>query len=413
MGKLRDRMRRWAVNQLRGALGSEGFLKVISERVAAASGEVVTADTALTVSAVYACVRVLSETVASLPLFIYQARKDGGKDAVREHPLWGLLHNKPNQDQTAYEYWEQGMAHLNLRGNFFSQKVREASGAVVELVPLMPDSMKIERSDSGALVYKYTNPADGKEKQYPQDQIWHVKGLSCDGIVGLSPITQAREAIGISMAADKYGARFFKNNARPSGYIKHPGQLKETALEHLKDSLNSTFGGENVHSIGVFEEGMEWHQISVTNEDAQFLQSRQFQIEEIARIFRVPCVLIGHPDNTSTYASAEQFFLSFVVHTIRPWVTRIEKSINVHLITEADRKRGIFAEFKLAGLLRGDTAARYTAYSIAIANRIMNPNEVRALENMNPYEGGDVYENPHINPSTPTGESIGEPPTGE
>jgi HK97 family phage portal protein len=139
--------------------------------------------------------------------------------------------------------------------------------------------------------------------------------------------------------------------------------------------------------------------LSVSNEDAQFLQSRQFQIEEIARIFRVPCVLIGHPDNTSTYASAEQFFLSFVVHTIRPWVTRIEKSINVHLVSESDRKKGIFAEFKLDGLLRGDTAARYQAYAIAIANKIMNPNEVRSLENMNPYKGGEIYENPNTKPA--------------
>ena len=399
MGKIRDRMTRWAIGQLRGALGSEGFLKVISDRLSAASGEVVTAETALTVSAVYACVRVLSETVASLPLFIYKARPDGGKDALRKHSLWDLLHDKPNQDQTAYEFFEQSLAHLNLRGNFFAQKVREASGAVTELIPLMPDGMKIERSVSGSLVYKYTNPATGVEKPYPQDQIWHVKGMSLDGIVGLSPITQAREAIGISMAADKYGARFFRNNARPSGYIKHPGQLKETGLEHLRASLNSAFGGENIHSIGIFEEGMEYHQISLTNEDAQYLQSRQFQIEEIARIFRVPCVLIGHPDNTSTYASAEQFFLSFVVHTIRPWVTRIEKSINVHLITDADRQKGIFAEFKLDGLLRGDTAARYAAYAIAIANRIMNANEVRALENMNPYKGGDIYENPNTKPA--------------
>lgn len=410
MANINDRIRSWASRQLRSILGAD-FIRVIAERSSSSSGEDVNADTALTVSAVYACVRVLSETVASLPLFIYRERKSGGKDALRDHYLWDLLHNRPNQDQTAYEYIEQGMAHLNLRGNFFSQKSREVSGRIAELVPLLPEGMKIERTDAGRLVYKYT-PTGGQEKTMPSDEIWHVRGLSVDGILGLSPIAYAREAIGLSMAADKYGGRFFKNNARPSGIIKHPGTLSETAQKHLKESVKEAIGGENVHSIAIFEEGMDYTQISLSNEDAQYLQSRQFQIEEIARIFRVPCVLIGHPDKTATYASAEQFFLSFVVHTIRPWVTRIEKSINVNLIPEQDRKKRIYSEFKLDGLLRGDTAARFTAYSIAIANRIMNPNEIRALENMNPYEGGDEYVNPHINPNTPTGKDVGKPPTG-
>jgi HK97 family phage portal protein len=342
---------------------------------------------------------VLSETVASLPLFIYKSRKSGGKDAARDHYLWNLLHNKPNKDQTSYEYFEQGMVHLNLRGNQFAQKVREGSGRIIELVPLLPDLVTVQREDSGAITYLHKDEK-GQEKTFAAEQVWHVKGMSLNGIVGLSPISQARESIGISMAADKYGARFFRNSARPSGYIKHPGTLKETAQKNLKDSINAAFGGENIHSIAVLEEDMEFHPISISNEDAQFLQSRQFQIEEIARIFRVPCVLIGHPDKSATYASAEQFFLSFVVHTIRPWVTRIERSINVHLVSEADQKKGIFAEFKLDGLLRGDTASRYAAYAIAIANRIMNANEVRALENMNPYDGGDVYENPNTKAAT-------------
>jgi HK97 family phage portal protein len=398
MFSIRERFRRWAAVQLRGVLGSENFLKNIIERTYSSSGENVTADTALTVAAVYACVRVLSETVASLPLFIYQARKDGGKDSVRQHPLWDLLHNKPNQDQTAYEFFEQGMAHLNLRGNAFSQKIREASGRIVELIPQDPSMVKVERGEDGRLIYKITG-ADGREKTFKQQEIWHVRGLSTDGIIGLSPIQQAREAIGISMAADKYGGRFFRNSARPSGYLKHPGTLKETARASLAESWQASYGGENASSTAVLEEGLEYHALSISNEDAQFLESRQFQIEEIARIFRVPCVLIGHPDNTSTYASAEQFFLSFVVHTIRPWVTRIEKSINVNLVSEDDRKKGIFAEFKLDGLLRGDTASRYQAYALAIQNKIMNPNEVRSLENMNPYPGGEVYENPNVKPA--------------
>jgi len=395
-----SRVKKWAALQLRNVLGAEGFLKVISERLSSASGENVTADTALTVSAVYACVRVLSETVASLPLFIYKSRKNGGKDPVRDHYLWELLHNTPNPEQTSYEFWEQGMAHLNLRGNFFAQKIREQSGKLVELIPLLPDNMVIERTPGGVLVYKYKDE-NGKENELKRDQVWHVKGMSIDGIVGLSPIAQAKESIGLAMAADKYGARFFRNSARPSGYIKYPGTLKEVAQANLKQSWNENYGGANSQGTAILEENAEYHQISLTNEDAQFLESRQFQIEEIARIFRVPCVLIGHPDNTSTYASAEQFFLSFVVHTIRPWVTRIEKSINVHLVSEQDRKKGIFAEFKLDGLLRGDTASRFAAYAIAIANRIMNANEVRALENMNPYPGGDVYENPNTKPANP------------
>lgn len=372
------------------------------------SGASVTPDSALTSAAVYACVRVLAESIASLPLIVYKKRADGGKDVATDHYLYPILHDSPNSFQTSFEFREMQTGHIALRGNGYSLKVKRADGRIAELIPLNPAAMKIEVKD-GALLYRYAY-IDGKQKTFPQDEIWHVKGLSSDGYVGLSPVTLAREPIGLSLAAQDHGARLFSNGARPGGVLSMPGRLSEDAAKRLKASWQEAYTGDNAYKVAVCEEGLTWASVGMSNEDAQFLQSRQFQVEEIARIFRVPCVLIGHPDKTATYASAEQFFLSFVVHTIRPWLVRYEQSINKYLFTETERKQGYFAEFKVDGLLRGDIASRYNAYAIARQNKWMNANEIRALENMNPIEGGEVYENPNIDLNKDQND---EPPTQE
>jgi HK97 family phage portal protein len=370
----------WLWNALRGSMSK--------------SGVNVTPETALTSTVVFACVRVLAESVASLPLIIYRKRPDGGKDAVSDFYLYPLLHDSPNSYQTSYDFREMQMGHLALRGNCFSYKVMQRDGKIAELIPLNPASMQVQVKD-GAILYLYTHP-DGIQEKYPADKIWHIKGLSSDGYIGLSPITLARDAIGLSLTAQDHGSRFWDNAARPGGVLEIPGRLSEDAAKRLKDSWQESYTGANSGKVALLEEGLTWKAVGMTNEDSQYLQSREFQVEEICRIFRVPCVLVNHSDKSSTYASAEQFFLSFVVHTIRPWLVRIEQSINKYLFTEAERKQGYFAEFKVDGLLRGDIASRYNAYAIARQNKWMNANEIRALENMNPIEGGEVYENPNI-----------------
>jgi len=357
------------------------------------SGASVSPESALNVSAVFACIRVLSETIASLPLKIYQ-RQEKSKEVAREHYLYSILHDSPNGWNTSYEYFETLVAHLCLRGNFYAYKRLNGAGKIGALAILNPSKMKLE-IEGDKLIYLYTWDS-GKEERLKQEDIWHVKGLSTDGYMGLCPVTIARESIGLAMATEEYGARLFSNNARPGGILEHPGKLKEDTAERLKKSWQAAHaGGSNAHKVAILEEGMKWTAVGFSNDDSQFLETRNFQVEDIARIYRVPSVLIGHPDKNSTYASAEQFFLSFVVHTIRPWVTKIEQSINKYLISDKDRPN-YFAEFQLDGLLRGDIKSRYESYAIARQNKWMSANEIREKENMNPIEGGDAYENPNI-----------------
>lgn len=369
--------------------------KIVSAN-GASSGASVTSDTALKVSAVYACVKVIAETLASLPLMLYRHVGDG-KEAATDHPAYSLLHDAPNDYQTAFEFRECQTAHLNLRGNSFAQKVQAGSGKTLSLIPLNPGNMTVERVN-GRVTYKYRH-LDGKEEDFPAEKIWHVKNMpiSCsfnadspEGLVGVSPITAARESIGLALTADEYGGKYFANNASVGMGLKFPAgvRLSDNAKKFLKDSLSEYGKMENKFKSIILEDGGDLVKIGMSNEDSQFLQSRQFSIEEIARIFRVPPVLIGHPTNTMTYASAEQLFLAFATYTIRPWCVRLEQSMNRFLLTEKERKAGYFFEHVIAGLLRGDTASRYAAYAQARQWGWMSVDEIRSLENMNPLPDG-------------------------
>ena len=366
-----------------------------------AAGVSVTSDSALKVSVVYACIKRLSETLASLPLQLYERVGDGKQPAVT-HPLYSLLHDSPNEYMTSFEFRELLVTHLNLNGNAYCLKGQDNRGNVEKLIPLNPARMAVERSN-GALGYEYTYE-DGTRKTFSPDKIWHLKNLpiSClqngsppEGILGVSPISLAKESIGLALAADDYGARYFQNNAVVGMNFKYPGKLSDNAKKFLKESLSEYAKPENRFKNIITEEGGELKPLSITNEDSQFLESRQFQIEEIARIFGVPPVLIGHPTNTMTYASAEQLFLSFATFTIAPWCRRLEQSMNASLLTEKERKT-YFCEHVMAGLLRGDTASRFQAYATARQWGWMNVDEIRALENMNPLpeDKGKVYLQP-------------------
>lgn len=362
----------------------------------ASSGKNVDEFSAMRISAVYACVRVLAESVASLPLHIYKIDGQQKYRAV-EHPLYTLLHDAPNADMTSFIFRETLMTHLLLHGNAYAQILRDGHGRVAGLYPLLPKRMSVEREDNGAKIYVYQikkgespNLKDGGEITFRAENILHICGLGYDGIIGYSPIAMARNAIGLAMSCEDYGSKFFSNGARPSGILKTPTLIKDPAK--LRESWESMYGGENAGRVAVLEQGVEYQPISLSNADSEFLQSRRFQIEEIARIFRVPLHLLNDLTH-ATFSNIEHQSLNFVVHTLTPWLVRWEQAINKNLLTDKERGK-YFVKFNVDGLLRGDYASRVSGYCQLIQNGVMSINEVRHLEELNPIsseDGGDLH----------------------
>lgn len=353
----------------------------------AVTGINVNETTALNYSAVFGCVRILAETVASLPLPVYRRLKGGGKERATDHFLYSILHDQPNPEMTSLELREALTGHLNLWGNAYAEIERDGAGRVISLWPLRPDHMKVKRQN-GLLTYIYT--LKGQElPALPAYQIMHLRGLSSDGIMGYSPIRLAKEAIGLGLAAEEFGARFFSNDARPSGVLEHPGTLGEEGHARLKKSWQEAHGGlSQSHRVAILEEGLKFHEVGIPPEDAQFLQTRKFQIAEIARWYRMPLILLAEYEKAATYASVEQFGIQFVVHTIRPWLVRWEQRIKMDLFPQDDT---YFAEFLVDGLLRGDIESRYRAYAIGRQNGWLSANHILELENMNPIGAeGDI-----------------------
>lgn len=350
------------------------------------SGMRVSPDSALRLAAVYACVRVLSESLASLPLVIYQRRADGGKDKVTDHWLYRLLAKRPNRFQNPFEWREMLQGHLALRGNAYNQIITNAKGEVVELMPLHPDRIRLELLPSGEYRYRFTDRF-GSESILPRGEVWHLRGLSSDGLMGMSPIELARENLGMALAAQDYGARFFANDAKPTGgWIEFPGSFKDSeAKKVFRESYQQAQSGANRGKVLVLENGMKFHEVGVTNKDAQFLELRKFQITDVARLFRVPPHMIGDLDR-ATFSNIEQQSLEFVMHTMTPWAERWEASIESELLLEGD---DIEVEFDFANLMRGDAASRASYYQSGIQNGWLTRNEARIAENLNPLEGLD------------------------
>ena len=368
-----------------------------------ASGKYVTERSAMQMTAVYCCVRILSEAVASLPLQFYRYTDDGGKEKAVDHPLYFLLHDEPNPEMTSFIFRETLMTHLLLWGNAYSQIIRNGKGEVVALYPLMPDRMKVDRDEHGRLYYEYTvydsDDVDGRKgtdkvgrtvRLQPHD-VLHIPGLGFDGLVGYSPIAMAKNAIGLAIATEEYGSKFFANGAAPSGVLEHPGTIKDPSK--VRESWQATFGGSgNSNKIAVLEEGMKYTPISISPEQAQFLETRKFQIDEIARIFRVPPHMIGDLEKSS-FNNIEQQSLEFVKYTLDPWVSRWEQAMVRALLTP-DEKKKYFFKFNVDGLLRGDYQSRMNGYATARQNGWMSANDIRELENLDriPAEqGGDLY----------------------
>lgn len=351
------------------------------------AGVSVSEDTALRVSAVYACVRVIAESLSQLPLPVYR-RVAKGKERLPKHPLARVL-RKPNAWQTGYEFREMMTAHAVLRGNAYAQILR-FGGQVSSLIPLNPAEMRVERGADGGLRYTYRAQQQGQQV-YAQSEILHLRGLSSDGITGLSPIALQRESIGLAMAAEKLGAQMFGNGAKPNAGLKHPKQLSEEAFERLKASLDESYNGGNALRTIVLEEGLEWVKIGVDPKDAQFLETRKFQVEDIGRVFRVPPHKIGNLDK-ATFSNIEHQSQEFVSDTLMPWAARWEQALSLNLLPEKEQDE-VFAEHLFDGLLRGDAVARAQYYQAALGTTQqpgwMTPNEVRAKENMNEMEGGN------------------------
>lgn len=361
------------------------------------AGKNVTERSAMQMTAVYACVRILSEAIAGLPLHLYHSKADGGKEKAVGHPLYFLLHDEPNAEMTSFVFRETLMTHLLLWGNAYAQVIRNGKGEVIALYPLMPNRMQVNRNEKGQLYYQYNTSSDdaptmeGSTVVLMPEDVLHIPGLGFDGLVGYSPIAMAKNAIGLAIATEEYGAKFFANGAAPSGVLEHPGTLKNP--DKVRESWNATFGGShNANKVAVLEEGMKYTPISISPEQAQFLETRKFQINEIARIFRVPPHMVGDLEKSS-FSNIEQQSLEFVKYTLEPWVIRWEQSLQRTLLSSEDKKEYFF-KFNLEGLLRGDYASRMSGYATARQNGWMSANDIRELENLDriPAElGGDLY----------------------
>ena len=362
------------------------------------SGKPVNERTAMQTTAVYACVRILAEAVASLPLHVYEYQDDGGKKLVHDHPLYYLLHDEPNPEMTSFVFRETLMSHLLIWGNAYAQIIRDGAGRVLGLYPLLPDKMDVQRDEKGNIYYVYSRNSDENPmfKEYGNiklkaEDVLHIPGLGFDGLIGYSPIAMAKNAVGMTLACEEYGASFFANGANPGGVLEHPGVLKDPAK--VRESWNSVYRGvNNAHKIAVLEEGMKYQQIGIPPEEAQFLETRKFQINEIARLYRIPPHMVGDLDKSS-FSNIEQQSLEFVKYTLDPWVIRWEQSLQRSLLLPGEKGK-YFIKLNVDGLLRGDYQSRMNGYAVGRQNGWFSANDIREMENMNPIpdeEGGNLY----------------------
>ena len=369
--------------------------------------------TALQYAAVYACVRILAEAVAGLPLHTFRLLDNGDRRKATDHPLYRLLHDEPNPEMSSFTFRETLMSHLLMWGNGYAQIVRNGHGQVLGLYPLLPSKMEVGRDNGGALIYTYwrdseeSSPNQRRERQsvlgeslhrrlsnpqplrFRADEVLHIPGLSFDGLIGYSPIAMARNAVGLGIASEDYGATFFANGAQPSDVLEHPKTMSDP--EALRKAWTDVYGGvDNANRVAILEEGMSYRPISLPPDQAQFLETRKFQIIEIARIFRVPPHMIAELDR-ATFSNVEHQSLDFVKFTLGPWLARWEQELRRKLLLPGE-KACIDVSFNVDGLLRGDYETRMKGYAVGIEKGFMTPNQICQLENWNliPAElGGD------------------------
>jgi HK97 family phage portal protein len=393
-----------AVGVKSAAMTSLDLYRQMIGGAASRAGAVVTHKTALEVAVVFACARAIAEGMSSIPFRLM--RSDGrNRLSATDHPLVELLGVAPNEHQTPVDFFDQIGLHLVLCGNAYVWANRDRKGTPIELLPLEPGKV---RPDKGKGVYTVTTDA-GRSIDVPASEMWHVRGPSWDGWMGLDGTKLAREAIGLSMAQEQHGAATFANGASIAGILTTDAGLNPEQRRALRESWDQTHGGTvNAGKIAVMSHGMKFVQVASNNTDAQWLESRAAQIEEICRFFRVLPIIIGHADKTSTYASAEAFFDAHVRLTMLPWYRRVEKSADRWLLTDRDRADGLYWKFFPAGLLRANSKDRGEFYRALYGVGAISPNEIREFEDMNPYEGGDQYRVP-LNMADP---NAPQPPAG-
>ena len=359
-----------------------------------ATGSTVSADSAMQLSAVYACVRLLSETMAMLPFVLYRRKADGSKEVIKDHWLYRLFCIRPNEWQNPFEWREMLQGHLCLRGNAYCEIVEGPSGAIESLIPIHPDRINIHLFSDGTYVYR-VHQLDGSWANFPRNKIWHIRGLSSDGIMGISPISVSREIFGAALASQEYSARFWTNDAKPTGgWIEFDGTFKDQEAKRLfEEKLQSSYSGTRQGRIMVLDNGLKYHQVSISNKDSQYLESRNFDVTQIARIFRVPPHKIQDLSK-SAFSNIEQQSMDFVNDTMAPWATRWEWAIKSDLLNEVDIENGLEIDFDFYKLLRGDTATRSAYIQNGILTGWMNRNEARISEGLNPAPGLDEFLQP-------------------
>lgn len=377
------------ITRMAALVGSRGrttdeALAALFDSPRTAAGRDVTVETAVQCVAVLACVRVIAETVASLPYFVYRRGLDGARERDEKHPLYAVLHDQANPEQTALEFRETMAGNALLWGNAYAE-VERSGGAVRALWPLRPDRMQETRDPQDRLLFIYTLP-NGEPVPFRPNQLHRWRGPWG----GQSPIALARQAVGLALATEEYGARFFGNDSRPGGVLQHPGRLSDEGASRLKADWEALHGGlKNRHRVAILEEGMTWQTIGIPPQDAQFLETRKYQTQEIARLYRVPLHLIQDLDR-ATWGNIEHQAIDFVTHTIRPWLVRVEQATARDLFADTPSRRTHYAEFLVDGLLRGDAMTRAQALAIQRQNGVLSANEWRAIENRNPINGGDA-----------------------
>lgn len=353
------------------------------------SEETITPEIALTVPVVLAIITIMAQDLASIPLILY-ARRGRGKYRAYDNPYYKLIHDRPNPEMTSMNFRELISGHLIGWGNFFAQQVLDRAGTVVELWPLRPDRMTVVRFQ-GERIYKYQT-TEGKTRIFLKEEIFHVPGFGFDGLIGYSRISLARNAIGLSISAEKFDSKLFSNGLNPGLIYEHPGELTDEAYDNLEESLEEKSGVEKSHLPIILEEGMKIEKIGINPKDAQFLESRKFQMAEINRMLGpLPPHMFGDVTGSTSWGtgidSQEQGYIN---HTLRPYGVRIEQNLDQQILPQAERDAGMFFEHLFDAFLRGDIATRFEAYVKGITNGFISRNEVRAKENMNPVKGGDV-----------------------
>lgn len=369
-------------------------------------------DLAMRCAAVFACVKIIAETLGSLPCITYR-RLDRGKERATDHAMYRLLRYQPNRWQTPIQFFEMLTAHAALRGTGYAEKRYNGAGVLEELVPLHPDYMRVDELEDGRLGFLYTERRSGTVYRYNEDEIFLLPGFSTQGRLGLSVVQYMAQSIGMALSAEEYGARFFQNDATPGGILSHPTHFKDKeARENFRKAWQRAQTGSNRQKTAVLEDGMKFEALGITNVEAQFLESRKFQISDIARVFRMPLVLLGETEKSTSWGTGiEQFMLAFVTHTIRPWCTRWEQGLALDFFVDDAGEPEFFCEFLLDALLRGDIKTRYEAYSKGIQDGHLLRNEAREMENRNPLPGLDEPLTPSNTQRSDQTKPAGDQPT--